>query len=586
MAPLPVRFLKVLSVGAVAGLALAACGSSSTQGTNLAADQTLKFPILDDFGTLDPAVADAETDQEIAQNMFNGLTKFDNNLNVVPDIAKSWTVSSDGTTYTFTLRQDVTFSNGDKVTAKDVLYSWNRAASMSGAYGTSYGTNLSAIQGYGDVSKNTAVGAALEALLEKNDPSVSMTGLTAPDGPTGYTVQAKLAFPAGWFLPAISLTDSTGMLVDENVVKQDFDNWWTNPQTSIGTGPFKMTGRVPKQSVDFQAVSNWWGSPKPTLKAVHVDVLNDASSAIQKWEQGGYDIYGYGGYSNAPVADILRIQGNAQEKNELLLHPKVRTTWISFNMVSDNSRKAKGPFTLAAGQSGHDLRMAFALAIDKSKLVQVVCQNIVCTAATGGLITKGLTGYLGDNTDPLAKYDPTQAKTLLKGADPDGSKTKGLVYTYDPENPLNKATAEFVQSQWQDNLGVHVDLQAVSHSAFIKGRLKGDYVLSRDGWQADYNHPQDWFDNLWGSALGCPDSSCTSGYSTPEYDALVKKADAESGDQALADYKQLSQMLIKDVVYIPLYYSVGAFLIHSYVQGAGTNNFVDYPWNGIQILQH
>ena len=584
MTPLSVRFLKVLSIGALAGLALAACGTSSGQGTNLAADQTLKFPILDDFGTLDPAVADAETDQEIAQNIFNGVTKFDNNLNVVPDIAKSWTTSSDGTTYTFTLRQDVNFSNGDKVTAKDVLYSWNRAASMSGAYGTSYGTNLSAIAGYSDAAKNTAVGAALEALLEKNDPSVSMSGLTAPDGPTGYTVQVKLSHAAGWFLPAISLTDSTGMLVDENVVKTDFDNWWTtNP---VGTGPFKMTARVPKQSVDFASVSNWWGSPKPTLTKIHIDVLNDASSAIQKWEQGGFDIYGYGGYSNAPVADILRIQGSASEKSQLLLHPKVRTTWVSFNMVADSSRQAKGPFLLSNGQQGHDLRLAFALAIDKAKLVQVVCQNIVCQPATGGLITKGLTGYLGDNQDPLAKYDPAQAKTLLKGADPDGSKTKGISYVYDPENPLNKATAEFVQSQWQDNLGVHVDLQAVSHSAFIKGRLKGNYILSRDGWQADYNHPQDWFDNLWGSALGCPDSSCTSGYHTDAYDSTLKKADAESGDAALADYKKLSQMLIDDVVYIPLYYSVGAFLIHSYVQGAGTNNFVDYPWNGIQILQH
>ncbi len=586
MTPFSVRFLKALAVAVVGGVALAACGTSTSGGTGLAADQTLKFPILDDFGTLDPATADAETDQEIAQNIFNGMTKFDNNLNVVPDIAKSWTVSTDGMTYVFTLRSDVTFSNGDKVTAKDVLYSWNRAAAMSGAYGTSYGTNLAAIQGYHDAAKNTAVGAALETLLEKSDPSVSMSGLTAPDGPTGFTVKVQLAFPAGWFLAAISLTDSTGMLVDQNAVKQDFDNWWTNPATAIGTGPFKMTGRVAKQSVDFAAVSNWWGSPKPTLKAIHIDIINDASSAIQKWEQGGYDIYGYGGYSNAPVADILRIQGSASEKSQLLLHAKVRTTWISFNMVQDSSRKAAGPFLLSNGQTGHDLRMAFALAIDKTKLVSVVCQNIVCTPATGGLITKGLTGYLGDGSDPLAKFDAAQAKSLLKGADPTGSKTKGIVYTYDPENPLNKATAEFVQSQWHDNLGVDVTLQAVSHSAFIKGRLKGDYVLSRDGWQADYNNPQDWFDNLWGSALGCPDSSCTSGYHTDAYDTLLKKADAESGDQALADYKQLGQMLSQDVVYIPLYYSVGAFLIHSYVQGAGTNNFVDYPWNGIQILSH
>ena len=585
MTPTSLRILKALAVGGAASLVLGACGGgSSTPSTNLAADQTLKFPLLDDFGTLDPAVADAETDQEIQQNMFNGLTKFDNNLNVVPDIAaKMPDVSADGLTYTFTLRKDVTFSNGDKVTSKDVLYSWNRAASMSGAYGTSYGTNLSAITGYGKVSQSTAVGAALEKLLEANDPSVTMSGLTAPDA---NTVKVVLSSSAGWFLPAISLTGSTGQLVDVNAVKQDFDNWWSNPATAIGTGPYKMTARTPKASVDFASVPNWWGSPKPTVTKVHLDIINDASTAITKYEQGGYDIYGYGGYSNAPVADILRIQGTANESAQLLLHPKVRTTWVSFNMVSDGKRHAKGPFTLDGGQSAHDLRMAFALAVDKKKLATVVCSDIVCTAATGGLITKGLTGYLGDGADPLAAFDAAKAKQLFQGADPTGSKTKGLIYVYDPSNPLNKPAAEFLQSQWQDNLGVHVDLQAVSHSAFIKSRLKGDYVLSRDGWQADYNHPQDWFDNLWGSALGCPDSSCTSGYHTQAYDDLVKKADGESGDQALADYKSLSQMLITDVVYIPLYYSVGSFLIKPYVKGAGTNNFVDYPWAGIQILSH
>src|SRR5712691_3921019 len=519
MTPASFRFLKAMCVAATGCMVLAACGGSSNTSTNLAADQTLKFPILDDFGTLDPAIADAETDQEIQQNMFNGLTKFDNNLNVVPDIAsKMPDVSADGLTYTFTLRHDVTFSNGDKVTSKDVLYSWNRAASMSGAYGTSYGTNLAAITGYDKASSSTAVGAALEKLLEAKDPSVTMSGLTAPDD---YTVKVQLAFPAGWFLSAISLTGSTGQLVDQNAVKQDFDNWWTNPATAIGTGPYKMTSRVPKATVDFASVDNWWGSPKPTVTKVHLDIINDASTAITKYEQ-----------------------------------------------------------------SGHDLRMAFALAVDKKKLATVVCSDIVCEAATGGLITKGLTGYLGDGADPLAAYDAAKAKTLLTGADPTGSKTKGLTYVYDPSNPLNKPTAEFLQSQWQDNLGVHVDLQAVSHSAFIKSRLKGDYVLSRDGWQADYNHPQDWFDNLWGSALGCPDSSCTSGYHTEAYDALVKKADQESGDAALADYKKLSQMLIDDVVYIPLFYSRGSFLFKPYVKGAGTNNFSDYLWNGIQILQH
>jgi oligopeptide transport system substrate-binding protein len=582
MAPTSLRFVKLIGVSAIACIAAVACGGGNNNGgSTLAADQTFNFPILADFGTLDPAVSDAETDQEIQQNMFNGLVKFDNNLNVVPDIATAVPqASADGLTYTFQLRHDVTFSNGDKVTSKDVLYSWNRAAAFQGAYAT----NLSAIAGYDTVAKNTASGAALEALLDKQDPSVTLTGLTAPDP---YTVQVKLSTPAGWFLDAIALTGSTGELVDQNVVKNDPDNWWRNPATAIGTGPFKMTAYTPKQSVDFAAVSNWWGSPKPTLTKVHVDEsVTDASTAITKYEQGGYDAVGYGGYSNLPVADILRIKGTSNESAQLILHPKVRSYWVSFNMVSDASRPAKGPFTLDGGTNAKNLRMAFALAVDKAKLVSTVCQGIVCTPATGGLIPPTLVGYLGDGQDPLAKFDAAQAKQLLQQADPQGTKTKGLVYTYDPENPLNKPTAEFLQSQWHDNLGVDVSLQAVSHSQFIKARLKGSYVLSRDGWQADYNHPQDWVDNLWGKIVGCPDSGCTSGYDTAAYDAAVAKADAEPLAQATADYKAIFQQLINDVAYIPLYYSVGAFLIKPYVKGAGTNSFWDYHWNEIQINSH
>jgi oligopeptide transport system substrate-binding protein len=582
MTPTSLRILKALAVGGAASLVLVACGGGSgTTGTTLASDQSLKFPILGDFGTLDPAQLNAETDSEIAQNMFNGLVKFDNNLNIVPDIASAMpTISSDGLTYTFKLRQDVTFSNGDKVTSKDVLYSWNRAAAEQGAYAG----NLAAIDGYSTVAKNTVNGgAALESLLEKNDPSVTLSGLTAPDA---YTVMVKLSAPAGWFLSAIALEATTGMIVDQNVVKTNFDNWWTDPTTAIGTGAYKMTAYTPKQSIDFAAVPNWWGSPKPTVTKVHLDILGNAESAIQAYEQGSYDIYGYGGYSNAPVDAILRIQGTASEKSQLLIHPKVRTTWIQFNLVHDAARPAGGPFLLSGGDNAKNLRLAFALAIDKTKLANVVCSNIVCSPATGGLITKGLIGYAGDNSDPLAAFDPTMAKQLLQQSDPDGSKTANLTYTYDTGNPLTAAAAVFVQDQWQTNLGVHVNLQAVDHSAFIKGYLSGKYALARNGWQADYNHPQDWVDNLWGSIPGCPDANCGSGYDTAAYDQAVAAADQLPLDQAIPKYQAIMKMLENDATYIPLYYSDGAFLFKPYVKGAGTNNFFDYYWDQIQIQSH
>jgi oligopeptide transport system substrate-binding protein len=569
-----------VALGLAAMFVLVACGNSTSTSTstNLAATQKLTFPLLGDFGSLDPGVFDAETDSEVAQNLFSGVVKFDDGLNVVCDLCTELpSVSSDGMTYTFKLNPAAKFSNGDPVTAKDVLYSWNRAAAL----GNSYAANFAPVEGFDTVSKNKLAGAELETALEGG--SVKLTGLTSTDD---HTVVAKLTHPAGYFLQSLALV-ATGWIVDQKAVKTDPDNWWTKPETLIGSGPYKMTARVPKQSVDFAAVDNWWGSPKPVIKTIHLDILDSASTAIAAYEQGKYDIYGFGGYSNAPVDDVLRVQATASEKDQLHLQPKVRSYWVSYNLTCGGTRPAKGPFCGPESSSGaaHDLRLAFALAIDKTALATVVCKNIVCKPLTGGLIVKGLAGAGADDSDPLAKFDATKAKDLLKSADPTGNLTKGLTYTYDPNSPINATTATNLADQWQTNLGVKVDIQPVDHSAFIKSRLKGAYVMSRDGWQADYNHPQDWFDNLYGSNAGGPDHT-TSGFVSKTYDDILNTADAKKLADALPDYAKLSKQLEDDAAYIPLFYSVGAFLFKPYVKNAGTNNFFDHYWSELSILQH
>ena len=567
---------------ALLAVTLAACSSGSgaiPPTTGLASDQTLRFPIQHDVSTLDPGLIDTEAEAEIAHNLFDGLLKYDSNLNISPDIAAALpTISPDGLMYTFKLRSDVTFSNGDKVTSKDVLYSWNRAAAMQGPYAT----NLSAIAGYDKVASNQASGAALEALLEKNDPSVTLRGLTAPDD---TTVVALLSGPAGWFESAIAQPAVAGMIVDQNVVRADFETWWSKPETLIGTGAYRMTAHTADQSIEFTAIPDWWGRPKPTLVKIVVQVVPDPASALTKYDQGAFDLYGYAAYGPA-AADVARIQTGASQKSQLVLEVENKTYFVSFNMVADAKRPAGGPFTLDQGKTSHDLRLAFALAVDKTKLATDLCGNIACIAATGGVIPRGLSGYLGDGNDPLANYDPIKARSLLQGADPDGSKTRNLVYTYDPENPYNEPTARFLQAQWQANLGVTVTLQSVPHTRFITERLRGTYVLSRDGWAADYDHPQDWFDNMWGGAAGCPDASCTTGYATRAYDQLLARADAEPLTSAISDYKMLSRQLIDDVVYIPLFYTVEPFLFKPYVLGAGANNMFDYYWNQIQLIAH
>src|SRR5207302_11088327 len=126
----------------IAAVAVSACGTTSSgpSGSSLASSQVLHFPVLQDPKTWDPGRIDAEVDSELVQNVFDNLWRFDNQLNVVPDIASdvpsttNGGITADGLTYTVHLKQNVTFSNGDKVTSKDVLYSWNRAAALRGPY--------------------------------------------------------------------------------------------------------------------------------------------------------------------------------------------------------------------------------------------------------------------------------------------------------------------------------------------------------------------------------------------------------------------------------------------------------------------
>ena len=132
------RALRGAAILGTLSLLVAACGTTSNNNNNqgqLASDQTFRFPLNDDIGKFDPAYINAAVDSAFAQNLFDGLLKFDDNLKIVPDIAESLPdVSSDGKTYTFKLRKDVKFSNGDKVTAKDFIYSWSRAARLQGDY--------------------------------------------------------------------------------------------------------------------------------------------------------------------------------------------------------------------------------------------------------------------------------------------------------------------------------------------------------------------------------------------------------------------------------------------------------------------
>jgi ABC-type oligopeptide transport system substrate-binding subunit len=531
----------------------AACGGGGGGGTSetLAADQTFSFPLVDDVGNVDPAHMSAGVDIDIFRNVYSGLYKFTDTLQEVPDIAtKAPDISSDGLTYTFTMRHDVKFSNGDLVKSDDFIYSWNLAARAQGDYASVFAP----VAGYDAVAGGKAQ---------------TMTGLKKIDD---YSFSATLSAKAGYWYTEVALW--TAWVVDQKVVTAGGgeSKWFSDPNNLIGTGPFKVTARTPKQSIDFAPVANWYGGSTGALKAVHIEVVADQKAQLTKYESGNYSMIGYAGQSLTPE-DLIRYNTDPTLKSQLTLKPLARTDWIGFNLKT-------GPFAgIDAGMHG---RHAFSTAIDRSQLVDIACsKGTACNAATGGVITKGLQGYLGDNTDPNAKFDATAAKAEYTAWDPTGSKVKGLVYTYNT-NAFNKAVCDNLASQWRQNLGVTVQCAAQDRASFFNARTKCTYPIFRHSWGADYDNPQDWFDFLFVTNAGSG-GTC---YSNPALDSLVQGANTKSLTDGLADYKKANQILVDQSIPGPLVYYIHANVVHPWVKGVDGNALYDFYWSDARILQH
>ena len=569
MTRIPLLRSFAVSVGAL--FVVTACGpGNGTTSENLAADQTLRFSMQNDITSLDPAHVDSAVDITYLSEVFTGLYKFDNSLNIVPDGAASMPqIAADGKTWTFKLRHDVKFSNGDKVTSKDWVWSWTRTLRLNDAYAS----NLEAISGATDVESGTAT---------------TIKGLSAPDD---YTLVAQLDSPAGYWLTQLAMPTASEVL-DQKVIEAAGDEHWTEKaETYIGSGPFKMTQRTPKQSMDFAPVANWWGGDTGKLTKVHVDIGVDSGSAVQKFESGGYELVGMA--NNAPGPDdVLRYKNDPTKAKLLNIYPGARTTAVGFNFV-------KGPFAQKPGATpgddttnpndpGLDGRRAFSMAIDRNQLADIACAHaITCQPATGGPITVGFKGYLGAGGDPYAKFDAQGAMALYKKWDPDGSKVKGLEYRYN-SSPGNDKRAQNLQAQWKANLGVDVKLVPSDFPTLQKDRKKKIVTIGRESWGIDYDHPQDWFDNLFSCAQAKVGRGNDEAYCNPAMDAITQAANGKNiqDPATVAEYVKAQKMLVNDVVWMTIDYGTQPYFTQSYVKGAGYNGLYDWNWQGIRILQH
>jgi len=446
--------------------------------------------------------------------LFSGLVSFDPNLNLTPDLAESWDVSADGTVYTFHLRANAKFHNGRAVTAQDVVYSWERAASPALGSDTVL-TYLGDIVGVREMVAGEAS---------------NITGLSAIND---HTLQVTIDAPKPYFL--LKLTYPTAFIVDKENVESG-EEWYRTPN---GTGPFKLREWKRFEVMVYEANADFYLGA-PSIPYVVFQLYSGDSQRL--YETGEVDITG--------VYSVERFTDPTEPlHNELLTGVSLCTGYINFDSTQP-------PF------DDVNVRKAFSMAFDRQKYIDVVLDGRALPA--NGLYPPALPGFnLALKGLP---YDPAQARELLaqsKYGGPDG--LPPIVFTDAGIGSYVGGNVSALAEMWEQNLGVTITVENLEPNFYLEQIYSDNHgQLFSGGWCADYPDPENFADVLFHT--GSPQNN--GGYSNPELDALLEAARVELDvTKRIAMYQQAEQMLVDDAAALFTTHSLSYQLVKPYIKG-------------------
>ena len=468
--------------------------------------------------TLDPHLTSDTTSAGIIVEIFGGLVAFDTDLNLVPDLAESWEISSDAQTYTFKIRDEAVFHDGKNVTAADFKWSFERAAHPDTASPVAE-TYLSDIVGVKEV---------LEGV------TTDITGVTVIDE---KTLQIEIDAPKAYFLA--KLTYPTAYVLDKDNVEIENSEWTDNPN---GTGPFRLLEYKIGERLILEKHSKYHLGPA-MLDRIQMNLAGGSSMAM--YENDEIHITGVG------MLDLERIKDPADPLNSQLVtaSPSFSISYIGFNVTQP-------PFDDVL------FRQALNHAIDKELIAKEVLADLVVPAY--GILPPGFPGY-NDSLEGL-RFDPVLAKKLLSESNYfDIENRPRIVVTIPGTGGTPNLDLEVIINMWFENLGVEVEIQQVEWATYLQDLDKRKFqAYAGLGWQADYPDPEDFLDILFYS-----DSDNNHGaYSNPEVDGLLEKARVGDVQDRLNIYENVEEMIVNDAPWVPLWFGSDRYLlIKPYVKG-------------------
>jgi oligopeptide transport system substrate-binding protein len=560
---------RALSLATVGFFVASACGPGGTTSENLASPDKQVLNVNDgtEPNSYDPTQQTYSYEAGIGREVFETLLKSNKEgTDVQAAAAQSYDVSADGLTYTFHLRSNAKWSDGQPVKAADWVYGFQHLLNpaLAAGYASFFTGTIKGADGYGSV--DVANAGAIDSFLNG-------LGLKAVDDNTfQITLQAPAAYfkweATLWFAPPIR-KDIVEKAAGGSFASSDTTKplmWAQKAETIIGQGPFKISEIVSKDHVTLVPNSNYWGGPAH-LQKITEWFISDANTLFAKYQTGDLDMI------TVPGANVDLVRNDPKLSGEAKVYPKLTTFWMTFN-----SRRT--PFDKA------DVRMAFAKSIDRDKLNKQVQHDIQQSIMS--FIPKGMAGY--DPSNKAQAFDPAAAKALLQKAGVTAAQlNKFKLLTRDTTR--NKTLNGFIVDQWNTNLGLNIQLEVLDSKTVTSRIRKGDYdIYGPDGWGADYPDQQDWFDIFFKNACGSLNWGCVD---LPGYDDLVTQADRElDQNKRNAAYKQAQDMLINQAAVAFIFQDYEYNLIKPYVGGLTITASDDQSlpgntfWHDTFIKQH
>lgn len=580
-------------------------GTESSAPSSNGGASSIAVCIASEPDTIDPALNSAVDGATLVSHLFSGLAKWaqddSGNLVIVADAATELpegVANADGTvTYTYTLKDGVTWSDGQAVTANDFVFAWNRAAGTDLA--ADYGYMFEVVDGY----------AAIWEMV-KDEQGNDTDEFANPDATLNVkaiddkTLEVTLANAVAYWDELLAFP--TYFPVREDVVSNEA--WATDPSTYVSNGPYTMTGWDHNSVITLEKNEHYHDADSILMDKIEFYLSDDQNNMLTNFQNGSWLLI-----DDVPTNEIANLKANYPD--EFVVAGQIGTYYACWN-VNENILPASSTLTgVEAEKAKAEIRNAMALLLDRNYIVEEIGQAGQVPASS--FVAMGMTnpdgtqfyqtagtssdydGYYDVSVDALEDNFAAAVEVLKKYYTYDEATGKftdipALTYLYNTSE-VHKAIGEYIQAALS-GVGVNMTLENQEWNTFLNTRKNGDYSMARNGWLADYNDPICFLDmwvtasgnndiqygkgdhkdlamyNLDLTGLGYEDIKVENGTWAQTYDVLIATIKSCADDDTRYELMHMAEdMLMSTGCIVPLYFYTDIYMLNSSVDGFFSN---------------